>query len=48
MRIIFTEIIGAVGIGITLALIRYYSMYFTIKWIKGRLTIHRKRKEAAK
>lgn len=46
MRILFTEIIGAIGIGITLALIRYYTMYFTLKWIKGRLTLRRRQKEA--
>jgi len=42
---LFVQTIGAIGIGLIVALVRYYTTYFALRWVKGKLRINRRRKE---
>lgn len=46
MRFFFGQMFVALGVGVVMALIRYYTMFFTLKWIRGRLQVLRKARNA--
>lgn len=45
MRFFVGQMFVAFGVGVVLALIRYYTMYFTFKWVKNRLRLARRREQ---
>jgi len=43
MRFLIGQALLAVGVGVVYALIRYYTTYFALKYIRGRFRVTRKR-----